>query len=140
MGMKVEATDYHFWWMVRAHLLVEMRHKGIQRLKVCKDWSRQQVTKAMVPDRSAWLDSWMKNMAGDSLKTLLRKLDFQEPLEMLSCFACILGDSAIDQHPTDALLAKRPEIIKERNRVKRDGSRNEEGNPAVIVQAIMSKQ
>lgn len=139
-GMKLEATDYHFWWLVRAYMLVEMRHKGIQRLTVCQDWSRQHIGKAMVPDRSAWLDTWMVSVAGDSLRTLLRKLDFQEPVELLSCFACILGDSAIDQHSTDSLLARRSEIIKERNRVKRGGHHNEEGNPAVIVQTVMSMQ
>ena len=136
--MKLEVTNYHFWWLVRTHLLVEMRRMGIWRLKVCLDWSRKQVNKAMVPDRSAWLDTWMTSVAGDSLKTLLRKLDFEEPLEMLSCFACKLGDSAIDRYPTDALSRKRREIIKERHRVKREGHHNGEGFPAIIVQTVMS--
>ena len=114
-----------------------MRHKGIHRLTVCTDWTRQQIAKAMVPDRSAWLDTWMKTVAGDSLKTLLRKLEFQEPIELLSCFACVLEDSAIDQHSAETLLATRSGIIKERNRVKRDGH---DGNPAIIVQTVLSMQ
>ena len=62
-----------FWWLVCAHLLMEMRHKGIECLTVCTD------------------------------------------------------------------RARRSEIIKERNKVKREERHCDEGNPAVIAQTVMRR-
>ena len=48
--MRIHATDYHFWWLVRTLLIVEMRHAGIDRLKLQQDWGQREVAKALVPD------------------------------------------------------------------------------------------
>ena len=93
----IATTSYHFFWVVRLHLIVGMRHHGIPKLKITTDWSHKEVAAALVPDQSEWLTLWMTSLADDSLKVLIQKLNYREPLEMLSCFACILGDSAFDQ-------------------------------------------
>ena len=100
--MRIHATDYHSWRLVRTHVIVEMRHAGMNRLKLQQDWGQEEVAKAMVPDMSQWVPLWMKS-AGNALKTLLKQLQYAEPFEFLTCFACVLGDSAIDKHSTDEL-------------------------------------
>ena len=35
--IRIQATDYHVWWLVRTQLIVEMRHAGIDRLKLQQD-------------------------------------------------------------------------------------------------------
>ena len=61
-----------------------------------------------------------------------------EPLELWTCFACLLGDSAIDKHSTDELRSASHAITQEQARVKARSSCHVEGNPAVIVQTVMS--
>ena len=80
---RIKATGYHVWWLVRTHLIVEMRHAGIDRLKLQQDWGQEEVAKAMVPDMSEWVPLWMKS-AGNSLKTLLKQLQYTEPLVCLT--------------------------------------------------------
>ena len=67
--MGIHAIDYIFWWLVRTHLIVEIRHAGIDRLKLQQDWGREEVAKAMVPDMSERVPLWMKS-AGNPLQTL----------------------------------------------------------------------
>ena len=79
--MGIKATDYHFWWLVRTHLIVEMRHAGIDRLKLQQDWGQHEVAKALVPDMNNWVSMWIKR-AGK----LLKQLHYTEPFELLACF------------------------------------------------------
>ena len=58
--MRIKATDYHVWWLVRAHLIVEMRHAGIGRLKLQQEWGQREVAKALVPDMNSWVSMWIK--------------------------------------------------------------------------------
>ena len=71
--MRIKAIDYHFWWLVRTHLIVDMRHAGIDRLKLQQDWDQREVEKALVPDMNMWVSMWIKR-AGNSLKILLKQL------------------------------------------------------------------
>ena len=93
--------------------------------------------KALAPDMSDWVPLWMKS-AANSLTALLKQLQYTEPLELLTCFACLLGDSASDNYSTDELRSASHAITKERARVKAHSSCHVEGNPAVIVQTVMS--
>ena len=77
--------------------------------------------------------------AGNSLEILLKPLQYTEPLELLTCFARLLGDSAIDNHSTDELRSASHAITKERARVKAHASCHVEGNPAVIVQTVSTR-
>ena len=79
-----------------------MRRAGIDRLKLQQDWGQREVAKALAPDMSDWMPLWTKR-AGGSLKTLANQLQYTEPLELFTCFACLLGDSAIDKHSTSEL-------------------------------------
>jgi hypothetical protein len=69
--------------------------------------------------------------AGNSLKTLMKQLQYTEPLECM-------GDSAIDKWSTDELRTASHAITSERARMKAKSSGHVEGNPAVIVQKAMS--
>ena len=94
-----------------------MRHASIDRLKLQQDWGQQEVAKALVPDMNKWVSMWIIR-AGNSLKGLLQQLQYTEPLELLTCFACLLGDSAIDKHSAYELHSASHAITKERARVK----------------------
>ena len=101
---------YHWNWLVRTRLWVEMRRAGIKRLKVTDDWGSEQVAEAMLPDQSEWLSCWMTEFTKDSLKGLLMKLNYKGPLEMLSCFACVLGDNALQDVSAEQLKKYRRQI------------------------------
>ena len=137
--ISIKLTGYNFWWLVRTHLTVEMRHAGIDRLKLQPDWGQREVAKGLVPDMNTWVPMRI-NRARNSLNILLQQLQYTEPLELLICFACLLGDSAIDKHSTDWLLSASHAITKDRARVKAHSSCHVEGNPAVIVQTAMSSR
>ena len=109
--MIIEANDYRLWWFVRTHLIVEMRNAGIGRLKLPQDWGHCEVAKALVPDMSDCVPLWTKS-AGNSLKTILKQWQHTEPLDNLTCFACLLGDSAIDKHITDEFRSASHAITK----------------------------
>ena len=114
-----------------------MLHAGIDRLKLQQDWGQHEVANALVPDMNNLVSMWIKR-AGNSLKRLLKQLHYTEPLELLTCFACLTGDSAIDKHSTDELRSASHAITKERSRAKAHSSCHVEGNPAVMVQTVMS--
>ena len=116
---------------------MEMCHAGIDRLKLQQDWGQHKVAKALVPDISDWVPLWTKR-AGNSFNILSKQLQYTEPLELLTCFACLLGDSAIEKHSTYGLRSASHAITKERARVKAHSSGHVEGNPAVIAQTVMS--
>ena len=134
--------NYQFWWLARKYLIVEMRHQGLERLRVTADWDNDQVAAAMVPDMNDWLSAWMtsKVIGAGSLKPLLSKFDYREPLELLSCFCCILGDAAIDQYSTDALDSARDAITKQRQQMTEASAFEDEGHPALIIQKAMASQ
>ena len=58
-----------------------------------------------MPDQSRWLHVWMATLDGDSFKELVKTLAYSEPLERLSCFACIVGDNAIIDTPETRIRA-----------------------------------
>ena len=129
--------NYQFWWLARMYLIVEMRHQGIQQLRVVTDWDKHQVVEAMVPDMSAWLSAWMASKDFPTLKALLSKLVYREPLEMLSCFCCVLGDNDIDQHSTEVLESARDAICKQRRHMREASRTKDEANPAIIIQKAL---
>ena len=86
---------------------------------------------------SDWAPMWTKR-AGRSLKVLLKQLQYAKPLELLTCFAGLLGDSAIDKHSTYEFRKPNHAITKERAKVKAHSFCHVEGNPTVIVQTVLS--
>lgn len=92
----------------------------------------------MAPDMSEWLSSWMASKEVPSLKTLLSKLGYREPLEALSCFCCILGDNEINQYSTDALNSARDAINKQRRLMREASAFKDETHPAIILQKVLA--
>ena len=86
-----------------------MRAAGISRLKVTNDWNTEQVVEALLPDQSGWLPHWMRSK-GWTLKQLSAHLK-DVPVEMLSCMACILGDTALDRFDMSTLEGNLKEDI-----------------------------
>ena len=122
---------------MNVYMIVEMRHKGIKELRVTIDWSHEEVAEAMLPDQSEWLGLWVRKVAEDSLKGLIKKLEYREPLEMLSCFACILGDSALDKFSLECLSKGAAAISIKRKQVQKSNPMRQEGNPAwIVMQAL----
>ena len=113
-----------------------MRHQGIERLRVTTDWDKDAVASALVPDMNEWLGMWMA--CTKSLKALLSRLAYREPLEMLSCFCCIMGDNDIDQYSTDALDEARENISQQRRVMRGKSAFKDEANPAIIIRHAMA--
>ena len=134
---EIPTPDYHWPWLIRTYLIVEMRHQGIKRLEVKRDWCQDELTEALQPDRSKWISLWMSSLAGGSLKKLLRKLDFVEPLEMLSCYACLLGDNAIESIDADKLNHCVSAIARRRRQMGEEACW--ECNPALVMKDVMDK-
>ena len=129
--------NYQFWWLARMYLIVEMRHQRIRQLRVVTDWDKDQVVEAMVPDMSEWLKAWMASRDFPTLKTLLSRLAYREPLEMLSCFCCILGDNDIDTHSTEVLKSAREAICKQRRSMREASRSKDEAHPAIVIQKAL---
>ena len=115
-----------------------MRHRGIERLSVTADWDKDAFASAMVPDMNEWLSIWMASPEIGSLKVLLSRLAYREPLEMLSCYCCILGDSEIDQYSTDELDAAQVAIGKQRQVMRGASASKDEARPAIIIRRALA--
>ena len=131
----IRTPEYHWPWLIRSYLIVEMRHNGIKRLKVTRDWDLERLKEACQPDQSGWISMWMKSVAGDSLKKLLKELAYDEPLEMLSCNACLLGDNAISSIEQSKLEQHMSAISRQRREMR--SKSGWECNPAIVVTEAM---
>ena len=129
--------NYQFWWLCRIYLIVEMRHQGIEKLRVTANWNKDEVASAMVPDMNEWLSTWMSSKYITSLKVLLSRLAYREPLEMLSCFCCIMGDNDIDRYSTDALESAWGAFGKQRRVMRRASAFKDDAHPAFIIRKVM---
>jgi len=85
----------------------------------------------MLPDRTAWLSVWMNRLANGSLKRLISILAFKEPLAMLSCFACVLGDQALADLDMRAIEDNLKPIRRTRNHMRE--SYDWAGSPVLVV-------
>ena len=94
-----------------------MRHHGVKALKIVREWGAQELQAAVGPDRNGWLVVWMSRLAGDSLKKLLRRLRFTEPLDMLSVLACVMNDSDLMKFPLKQIREHADEIRKARRQM-----------------------
>ena len=131
----IPTPDYHWPWLIRTYLILEMRHHGIKRLAVKADWGHDALAEALQPDQSKWMATWMSSFAGDSLRKLLRILAFVEPLEMLSCYACLLGDNAITDIDMEKLKDEVSAIALRRREMRVQACW--ECNPALVVLDVM---
>ena len=115
---ELNRSAYHWPWLVRVYLIAEMRHAGVESLTVARDWNVEQLQQALRPDQNEWLPVWMTGVAQSSLKKLLRRLRFVEPLELLSCFACIMSDSTVMSHSLANLRQHTEQIEKARQQMR----------------------
>ena len=73
----IPASAYAWPWLVRAYLITDMRHVGIERLRIDRDWGIDEVTEALQPDQCVWLRRWLASgVASNSLEKLLRALAY----------------------------------------------------------------
>ena len=134
----IPTPEYHWPWVVRLHLIVEMRVLGIQKLIPKRDWGIDALNEACQPYMNKWIVIWMKGLAANSTKKLLRRLAYQEPLEMLGCFGCLLGDTIIQAIPFEILKARQDDIKQARRDMFEQHGRRE-CNPALVVKAAMDQ-
>ena len=133
--LKIERPPYRWPWLLRSYIFAEMRHAGVNKLKIVEDWNAEQLQVAIRPDQNEWLSTWMHALAGDSLKALLRRMQFTESLEMLSIYSCILNDSSIMTYPLKQMKKRVGDITTARQQMRKpDG---QEANPALVLRAVM---
>ena len=134
----LKRAQYHWPWLVRTYLFAEMRHHGVKALKITKDWNTQELQNALKPDQNDWLAVWMSQLAGNSLKKLLRRLHFTAPLELLSVYACIMNDSGFMAYPLDQIKQHADDIRRTRKTMQM--MYNKDGNPIVVVKSAIRPQ
>ncbi len=131
-------SAYHWPWLVRVYLIAEMRHAGVHALQVTQDWKEKKLRQALKPDQSEWLPLWLSRLARGSLKRLLRRLKFKEPLELLSCFACVMADAGIMSYTTEELRQNTERIAKVRQEMHKQMGR--EAHPSMVLREAMVAQ
>jgi len=134
IGIATGPKKYQWNWIVRANLLVEVRHHGVQQLKVDQDWDEQQVKTALAPDQGGWLPLWVRS-AGGSLKSALAKLKYDGPVEMAACFACIAADTVLDAYTVEELDEAAKDVVIARKRCLKEN--RFEGNPSLIFRDVL---
>ena len=133
--LKIKRSQYRWPWLLRTYIIAEMRHAGVNSLKIVEDWTSEQLQGAIRPDQNEWVAKWMFGLAGNSLKKLLRILRFTEPLEMLSVYVCIMNDSSIMAYPLKQLKERVDDITKARCQMRRQNG--QEASPALVVKSVM---
>jgi hypothetical protein len=134
IGIATGPKKYQWNWIVRANLLVEVRHHGVQQLKVDQDWDEQQVKTDLAPDQGGWLPLWVRS-AGGSLKGALAKLKYDGPVEMAGCLACIAADTALEAYTAEDLEGAVKNAVIARNRCLK--KHRFEGNPILIFRDVL---
>lgn len=135
--LKLPGEGYHWEWLTRTVLLAEMRNSKVKGLTLDIDWGVDEVVAAMLPDQSEWIPLWMQKCTRDSLRQLLRKLNYCEPLEMLSCLACVLNDSSLTSVPIEKLERNSALIMKCRRAVIQEYGF--EGHPTLIIKQALAQ-
>ena len=92
---------YTIPWVVRSKLHMEMRRAGVLRLKASR---QDRVAKMLTvfPDAKGWLSLFSKGMF---MRTLLRELEYDHPIELLTMYFCLFGDDLIKDMPVEELLS-----------------------------------
>lgn len=135
--VKLKRSQYHWPWLLRTYIYTEMRHHGVEELKVAKDWNAKELQTATRPDQNKWLSLWMSQLAGNSLKKLLRRLRFTESIEMLSIFACVLNDTTIMSYTLEQLTKHQDEIRMARQQMHEQYGK--EASPVLVVKSVMER-
>ena len=109
-------------------------------MSIVEDWTLMQLQEAILPDQNKWLTMWMTRLAEDSLKQLLRRIRFEESLEMLSVYACVLNDSTLLACDLEEMKERKGEIRKARRReMCRRRHAGYEMCPALLVSSVLSE-
>ena len=134
-ALRIKPPEYRGPWLIRTYFFAEMRHHGVKKLSIVEDWTLTQLQEAIQPDQNKFLKTWMTHLAEGSLKQLLRRIRFAEPLEMLSVFACVLNDSTLMSFGIEEIQERKGEIRKARREMRRGGY---EMSPALVVSSVLS--
>ena len=82
------ADTYSLTWLYRAVMLSECRAAGVKALRVSPG-DTVGLLRNGFPDQSDWLGRFATS--GESIKKLLKRLAYDEPIELLTVDLCILG-------------------------------------------------
>ena len=135
-ALRIKPPEYRGPWLIRTYFFAEMRHHGVKNLSIVEDWTLTQLQEAIQPDQNKFLTMWMTHLAEDSLKQLLRRIRFAEPLEMLSVYACVLNDSTLMSFGIEEIRERKGEIRKARREMRSSGGY--EMSPALVVSSVLS--
>ena len=96
----------------------------------------EDTVEAALPDQTRWLPHWMKSLKTKSLQQLVTKMNYDGPVELFSCFACIFGDSALEGLAPQQLAQAASRIQQVRASTRR--LHGWEGNPVLIVRQALA--
>ena len=134
---KAYAGSYGWMWVVRSYLLTEMRVAGIRELRVdaTDTLSDLQVS---FPDRNGWLSRILatrKTPSSITVKDLVRELNYNGPIEMLTCDLCIFGGKAARDFRVEDIDSKRQLLRNTCERLRRNA--DQQAHPLVVLRAAL---
>ncbi len=128
----LEQNSYALSWLVRTYQFVEMRASGIQRLTLRPNLSLEAFSKVF-PDQSSWMAVLASSLQVSLVAALCRRLRYTGPVELLTMYACLFADAALQKYDADSLVRLAGSVRRVRNACELQNGY--EGHPAVIVRA-----
>ena len=101
--------SYSYLWMLRAHLIAEMRASRIRGLGYNSKNTVADMRRAF-PDQCQWLDRFCESK-NQTIGAFLKSVQYKDSLEMFTCDACVLGDQIFRRGTLLDLQSKRSKII-----------------------------
>jgi hypothetical protein len=87
-------SDYSIPWIIRSHAIAEWRARGIDRCEVPADFPIKDFV-GCFPDMEGWVTKLAQTHKIILLKKLLTLLDYSHPIELLTMYFCIFGETSL---------------------------------------------
>ena len=91
-----DPDSYTSAWLLRAFLIPEMRAAGISSLKTSTTM-KASALHTMFPDQHDWARKLARRTGQQTVVKLMATLRFDGPVELFTCWLCVIGDPSIQQ-------------------------------------------
>lgn len=95
-------SDYSIPWIIRSHAIAEWRARGIDRCEVPADFPVKDFV-GCFPDMERWVTKLAQTYKITLLTKLLTLLEYSHPIELLTMYFCIFGETSLLDIPAEFL-------------------------------------
>ena len=122
IGALGDAGSYGFLWATRAITIAEMRANGIDGLKVDSATTATSLS-AMFPDMADWASRHAAATHGkqpiSTVRQLVRRVQWAGPVELLTCFLCVISNDQVLNMPASLIQSLQQEIEGVRKKLRK---------------------